>query len=397
MKRKIILALVASLSVAMLLTGCTEKKDDQIVQASRPHNQTDEETDDNDDADADDQVDTSLSGDVTSDDESTYEYVYTAPEGTWQEAYYNFLCNTLKEREENYDTSDNWYQDEDYAYAYYLYDMTGDGIPELIIKNGSCEADYNDRVFTYKDNGKVECLGTIPSGHSVFYSADDGALVRSMGHMGYIQFDMITYEDNELKTELIYEDSGYTDDGEWIEDYEYPATSDIVAGAKYLDYADIDNYILIEVYGGQSLEYEYDKMLEDEDYAKQFYESVIDHNNEVYAVGDGYMKDVGLITFDDLLEDGVMYDYTDGDVRITGSMVADVDHNGSYEMVLFFNGEYGYGYTGILSEQEGVIYCYLSFSPHSDELSDDGYMLAYGVYKTMPCFYKSAIFWKNNY
>ena len=48
------------------------------------------------------------------------------------------------------------FQDE----GYFLTDITGDGIPELWVKYGTCEADYMLDVYTYTKSGLRRILRT---------------------------------------------------------------------------------------------------------------------------------------------------------------------------------------------------------------------------------------------
>ena len=51
---------------------------------------------------------------------------------------------------------------------YYLYDMDGDGVKELLLQEGTCEADYMYQVYTIA-NGAAVSLGELSGGHtSVF-------------------------------------------------------------------------------------------------------------------------------------------------------------------------------------------------------------------------------------
>lgn len=70
--------------------------------------------------------------------------------------------------------------------TYTLYDTDKDGTPELLIKYGTCEADFRITIYTYK-NGKLEELSDdIPGSHTSFaYDYITNQLVLAQGHMGY--------------------------------------------------------------------------------------------------------------------------------------------------------------------------------------------------------------------
>ena len=111
------------------------------------------------------------------------------------------------------------------------------------------------------------------------------------------------------------------------------------------------------------------------------------------------MKNVGAIDIQSLLLEGVMYEYMSSDAEIVDTLIADVDGNGSYECVLYFSeGDTDYiNYVGILSQEDGMVFCYLTFSSLSTYLTDDGYFLMYDEYPTKPIFYKDKIIWETHF
>lgn len=54
---------------------------------------------------------------------------------------------------------------------YCLYDLTGDSVPELWIRSGSCEADKKMDVYVIKDD-KAELLFKDSGGHSDFFESN---------------------------------------------------------------------------------------------------------------------------------------------------------------------------------------------------------------------------------
>lgn len=99
--------------------------------------------------------------------------------------------------------------------SYFLYDITGDGTPELWIKAGSCEADYMLYVCTY-DNG-VQKIFETGAGHSGFYSTSNG-IIQMCAHMGYSTWYRISYNGKINITEIFNEDINGTDN-----DYREPS------------------------------------------------------------------------------------------------------------------------------------------------------------------------------
>ena len=77
---------------------------------------------------------------------------------------------------------------DDYNMSYALLDICGDSIPELAVKYGTCEADFQVCVYTYRDGGVQEIGSGIPAGHATFAAdRNSGQLVMAGGHMG-VQF-----------------------------------------------------------------------------------------------------------------------------------------------------------------------------------------------------------------
>lgn len=92
--------------------------------------------------------------------------------------------------------------------GYFLTDITGDGIPELWVKYGTCEADYMLDVYTYDKSGLRRILHTGAS-HSGYYGDHNGKYVIAQNaHMGYEMHNRITYSGKKLHEKKIYESPG---------------------------------------------------------------------------------------------------------------------------------------------------------------------------------------------
>ena len=65
--------------------------------------------------------------------------------------------------------------------TYFLLDITGDGIPELFVRTGTCEADAQLHIYTY--NTCLTRLSTISACHCTFYQGN-GYFVVLWAHMG---------------------------------------------------------------------------------------------------------------------------------------------------------------------------------------------------------------------
>ena len=133
----------------------------------------------------------------------------TEEEHTWEEGYQEIYGPIIKKYADDYtyligsDYSDSW---SDYA----LFDITGNGSPELIISGGTCEADNFYDVYTIED-GAAKKIGNFQSRASSFYGesgTENGNLYFSWAHMGYTWAGKIVYDGSQITTEeLFHEES----------------------------------------------------------------------------------------------------------------------------------------------------------------------------------------------
>lgn len=66
--------------------------------------------------------------------------------------------------------------------SYFLYDLSGDGVPELWVDSGTCEADRMLSVYRYTPKGTRRVLYTA-SGHTSYYVGRNYVILR-LAHMG---------------------------------------------------------------------------------------------------------------------------------------------------------------------------------------------------------------------
>lgn len=72
-----------------------------------------------------------------------------------------------------------------YNCYYSLFDMDSNGVPELLLSKGTCEADNTFYIYTFENN-QVEFAGTFHSGHTSLYGAtstSSGQLIAVYGQM----------------------------------------------------------------------------------------------------------------------------------------------------------------------------------------------------------------------
>ncbi len=96
---------------------------------------------------------------------------------------------------------------------YFLFDITQNGVPDLWLTYGTCEANKEFRVYTYKRR-EMQKLYQGSYGHSAFYAGSD-YVIQMGAHMGDAWWYKYTYDNEKMNGVLVYEET--TDD-----EYTYP-------------------------------------------------------------------------------------------------------------------------------------------------------------------------------
>lgn len=78
----------------------------------------------------------------------------------------------------------NWLNKTSSVEEYCVYVMNKDGIKELIVKTGTCEADYVYRFYSC-EYGKIITLGTFSGGSAGLYECNANGVFVYSAHMGY--------------------------------------------------------------------------------------------------------------------------------------------------------------------------------------------------------------------
>lgn len=121
--------------------------------------------------------------------------------------------------------------------VYAVYDIDQDGTDELLVKDGTCEADYIWYVYTIEDGEAVQ-LDSFDGGHSALYSNASGAgIYKLYGQMGDEVISLFTLEGGTLSEEVITEKQI----GE-NEDYDTPDGTELPTAAL-TDYSLIENLL----------------------------------------------------------------------------------------------------------------------------------------------------------
>lgn len=101
---------------------------------------------------------------------------------------------------------------------YAVYDLDGDGILELLVMEGTCEADFIWQVYTMSESGAKQ-VGAFGGSHSGLYLDEEPGILCQHGQMGVEEIERITYDGEYLSSTLIL-DVQHPDG----EDYTTPGT-----------------------------------------------------------------------------------------------------------------------------------------------------------------------------
>lgn len=287
----------------------------------------------------------------------------SAEETDWQDAYAAILDEKQAELEAQ--AQDSWI-DTTLGCGYSLYDIDKDGVPELMTKLGTCEADYHGEIYTFRDGQALCVCEELGLGHSSYYSdPDENGIVLFGGHMGYAWAQRLTLAGDGVQSEDLYEDdlnARLEKDPE--AEYVYPG--EVIPGSVYLPLfrmaLRLPLYRLDEIEDNLSGRFPgatADIVFTEEELAR--YEKLIASNDEVVAVSaDGYTNSPGPIGFQDLLRQDAADDYMSGDFSIQSARPADLNGDGRPEYVLFLSTADGNSrLCCCLSEQNGTVYAYL--------------------------------------
>lgn len=114
----------------------------------------------------------------------------------------------------------------DSSECYSLYDVDKDGVPELFVKFGNCEAAYHTQCYTFRSGGTV-LAGEFGSGHSSLYTyPGENAFLLHRGHMGHASLYEYPMDGGRLAEERVL----LTE--EQVAEYTEP--NEIVPGAEYI-------------------------------------------------------------------------------------------------------------------------------------------------------------------
>lgn|GEM_PF-1033190 len=114
---------------------------------------------------------------------------------------------------------------------YYIYDMDKDGVKELFVLTGTCDANYMYQVYTIAD-GASKQLGSVSGFESLIGADSAGNLYLCFGYMGDEAVEQIIYNGSSITTKQIFHT--YINDGS---DYDYSAYCTELPSALVTDYS----------------------------------------------------------------------------------------------------------------------------------------------------------------
>lgn len=129
--------------------------------------------------------------------------------------------------------------------CYYVYDINKDSIPELIIKRGTCEADYYFSVYSFSEETKtVKYVGDLLGGHISLVGVEEKGILLYMAHMGYEEILEGQLNNNRISYRTIYKEDCSR------KEYSYDRNiGKFRAGAVYLDKCNnLSDYSLLNSY-----------------------------------------------------------------------------------------------------------------------------------------------------
>jgi len=124
-------------------------------------------------------------------------------------------------------------------YGYLCYDVDKDGIPELITKTGTCEADYIGTVYYFR-NGRVEKAGDFSLSHASLYSDPmNNGVILGWGSMGAACAIRYSLRNGYLTENQFFEESLDLDTNP---NAEYTEIEELVPGSEYLEFSPFLQY-----------------------------------------------------------------------------------------------------------------------------------------------------------
>ncbi|MBO5555709.1 MAG: hypothetical protein J5927_00845 [Oscillospiraceae bacterium] len=260
--------------------------------------------------------------------------------------------------------------------SYTLLDLDADGTPELLVKFGTCEADYHGRIFTV--DAAVQELADMSLWNTGTYVVPgEPGLYLNCGHMGYHRLDRILREDDDVASECLLEE-----DLQSSPQTEYTPVDQVVPGARYLSLFPGAALLPLSCYeqilaclDGSAPQAETASPPQGDG---DFYARLLREDVEVHTVAaDAFVRSPGIVPLSRLGAAGVSYPYMRSDAALVRQELADLDGDGQEECLLYYRmpGSTWDDFRVILSAQESGIYAYLSSGPAETEVDASGLLI----------------------
>lgn len=293
-----------------------------------------------------------------------YEYDFDAHNpNDWQKAYKKFL-----EEDVLGTVDEDFFNTEEYFLAD-IDDTFSADTPELCIRSGSCEADYQLLIYTYeRSSGEVVCLvgpDKIYAGHTTYYQGPSGDLYAYSGHMGYLSVTkIVAVETGDPGMEEIFnQDTNPGEDwkeGDPIEDYK---TMSEILGEKVnpLLTFPLDNYAGLIWY--LNLPYATADGTAGQSDADGAFSEALYGRIPVYATGDRFYDGIrGKTTMEELLKPQGISEYTKGNYELFQYIYTDANFDGQQEMLIHLKAKNSDDTSNVyilLSYQSGGVFAYV--------------------------------------
>lgn len=381
MKNRMISLLCAGMTMLFMLTGCSAVR--QIAAMEHPADQAREDVSEEDTEEADIEEDIEEHIEERTDEEpediqdvnepvDELEYPLALQQGVYPDwkASYKALMRELMENSYGVD-------------GYYLYDVDKDGIPEITVEFGDCEANYGGWLYTF-DGEKAVYAGEFHLGHSGLATCpSQNGMILSFGQMGVAYMKKITLENGQLGFEDLLEET--------LEDWDdtYTDPGEIIPGADYLsemkpgDTLPMDTY---EIWLG-NMRAEIDATTTADEALEQRYLDIILQNGTIVGItADGFGGDLGTCTMEEYLGPNMVEKYADAGMVVEAYTYIDMNGDGTEECVLRLgeaDPEEAYYVSDlwvVLSEQDGTMYAYCINYRDSFTLLENGTFRPDGEY-----------------
>ena len=293
-----------------------------------------------------------------------YEYDFDAHNpNDWQKAYKKFLEEDILGT-----VDEDFFSLEEYFLAD-IDDTYNTNIPEICIRTGTCEADYQLVIYAYDESSKEvkSLVGTdnIYAGHTTYYQGPSGDLYAYAGFMGGLTVTKITDvgTGKPKQEEIFTQDTNPGEDwkeGDPIEDYK---TMTEIIGEKMvpLPCFSLDFYAGLIWY--LNLPYATADGTKEQENADQAFSDALYGKIEVFATGDRFYQGIrGKTTIEKLLKPQGIDSYNNGSYKLGQYVYTDANFDGQQEMLIHLESVGNTDSTDsyiLLSYQEGGVFAYV--------------------------------------